>query len=86
LSLSSQKYGFGIRDPGSGKSLFRILDPGVKKAPDPDPQHGLSKLFAGTGKRFYKIFFLARVLPSPAIQYQDKKVKINDAKPGSWWG
>jgi hypothetical protein len=33
-------------DPGSGKNLFRIPDPGVKKAPDlgsripdPDPQH-----------------------------------------------
>jgi hypothetical protein len=25
----------GIRDPGSGKNLFRIPDPGVKKAPDP---------------------------------------------------
>ena len=25
LSLSSQKYGFGIRDPGSGKNLFRIF-------------------------------------------------------------
>jgi hypothetical protein len=24
LSLSSKKYGFGIRDPGSGKNLFRI--------------------------------------------------------------
>jgi hypothetical protein len=36
--------GFGIRDPRSGKNLFRIPDPGVKKAPDPgswipDPQH-----------------------------------------------
>jgi hypothetical protein len=29
------KYGFGIRDPGPGKNLFRIPDPGVKKAPDP---------------------------------------------------
>jgi hypothetical protein len=27
--------GFGIRDPGTGKNLFRIPDPGVKKAPDP---------------------------------------------------
>jgi hypothetical protein len=35
LSLSSQKYGLGIRDPGSRKNLFRIPDPGVKKAPDP---------------------------------------------------
>jgi hypothetical protein len=26
-------------DPGSGKNLLRIPDPGVKKAPDPDPQH-----------------------------------------------
>ncbi len=33
--------GSGIRDPGSGKNLFRIPDPGVKKAPDPDPQHWL---------------------------------------------
>jgi hypothetical protein len=31
-SLSSQKYGFGIR-------IKPILDPGVKRAPDPDPQH-----------------------------------------------
>ncbi len=31
--------GFGIRD--SEKNLFRIPNPGVKKAliPDPDPQH-----------------------------------------------
>jgi hypothetical protein len=37
LSLSSQIYGFGIRDPRSGKNLFRIPDPGlgVKKSPDP---------------------------------------------------
>jgi hypothetical protein len=35
LSLSSQKYGFGIRDQGSGKNRFRIPDPGFKKAPDP---------------------------------------------------
>jgi hypothetical protein len=27
--------GSGIRDPGSGKILFRIPDPGVKNAPDP---------------------------------------------------
>jgi hypothetical protein len=35
LSICSQIYGFGIRDPRSGKNLFRIPDPGVKKAPDP---------------------------------------------------
>jgi hypothetical protein len=30
-----------VWDPGSGKNLFRIPDPGVKKAPIPDldPQH-----------------------------------------------
>ncbi len=27
--------GSGIREPGSGKNLFRIPDPGVKKALDP---------------------------------------------------
>jgi hypothetical protein len=27
--------GSGIRDPGTGKNLFRIPDHGVKKAPDP---------------------------------------------------
>jgi hypothetical protein len=27
--------GYGIRNPGSGKNLFRIPDPGVKNAPDP---------------------------------------------------
>jgi hypothetical protein len=31
----SQKHGVGIRDPRSGKNLFRIPDPGVKKAQDP---------------------------------------------------
>jgi hypothetical protein len=31
----SQIYGFGIRDPRSGKNLFRIPDPGAKKASDP---------------------------------------------------
>jgi hypothetical protein len=40
LSLSSKKYGFGIGGPGSEiqdseKNLFRMPDPGVKKAPDP---------------------------------------------------
>jgi hypothetical protein len=43
LSLTSQKYGFGIRDPGKtfsgsriqGSKRHRIPDPGVKKAPDP---------------------------------------------------
>ena len=33
--LLNMVLGSGIRDPGSGKNLFRILDPGFKKAPDP---------------------------------------------------
>jgi hypothetical protein len=53
LSLSSQKYEFGIRDPGSeirdpgsGINLFRIPDPGVKKAQSriPDPGSGSATL------------------------------------------
>jgi hypothetical protein len=51
LSLSSQKYEFGIRDPGSeirdpgsGINLFRIPDPGVKKDPIPDPGSGSATL------------------------------------------
>jgi hypothetical protein len=35
LSLSSQTYGLGIRDPRSGIRKKPIPDPGVKKAPDP---------------------------------------------------
>jgi hypothetical protein len=30
MPLSSQKYGFGIQVLGSGKKLFRILDPGSR--------------------------------------------------------
>ena len=45
--------GSGIRDPGSGKNLFRIPDPGVKKAPDPGS--GSATLVVGT-------VFLYRVL------------------------
>ncbi len=32
-------------DPGSGKNLFRIPDPGVKKHPIPDPGSGSATLF-----------------------------------------
>jgi hypothetical protein len=33
--LKNMGLGSGIRDPESGKNLFWIPDPGVKKAPDP---------------------------------------------------
>ncbi len=39
LSPSPQKYGFGIRDPRSGKNLFRIQGSKRHRIPDPDPQH-----------------------------------------------
>ncbi len=39
--------GSGIRDPGSGKNLFRIPDPGVKKTPD----HGSRIRIRNTGIR-----------------------------------
>jgi hypothetical protein len=39
FSLCSQKYGFGIRDPGSGKNLSRIQGSKRHRIPDPDPQH-----------------------------------------------
>ncbi len=35
LKIWSRDPGSGIWDPGSGRNLFRIPDPGVKKAPDP---------------------------------------------------
>ncbi len=39
LKIWSWDPGSDIRDPGSGKNLFRIPDPGVKKHRIPDPQH-----------------------------------------------
>jgi hypothetical protein len=33
-----------IRDPRSGKNLFRIPDPGVKKAPDPGSRSATLRL------------------------------------------
>ncbi len=53
--------GSGIRDPGSGKNLFRIPDPGVKKAPDPgsriripdpDPGSGSATLYFSKSRVF----------------------------------
>jgi hypothetical protein len=44
--------GSGIRDPGSGKNLFRIPDPEVKKAPDP----GSATLLACRGVALVNLF------------------------------
>ncbi len=44
LKIWSWDPGSEIRDPGSGKNLFRIPDPGVKKHPIPDPGSGSATL------------------------------------------
>jgi hypothetical protein len=56
LSLSSQKYGFGIRDPGS-----EIRDPGVKKAPDPGSGSATLQITLGyLNKIVSKLWFCAK--------------------------
>jgi hypothetical protein len=44
--------GSGIRDPGSGKILFRIRVQGSKRhrIPDPDPQHWYQLIAKKVGK------------------------------------
>jgi hypothetical protein len=39
-----------IWDPGSGKNLFRIPDPGVKKAPDPGSGSATLHILLGVGR------------------------------------
>jgi hypothetical protein len=48
-----------IWDPGSGKILFRIPDPGVKKAPDPGPGSATLKKREGEKSFVVKPFFVA---------------------------
>jgi hypothetical protein len=48
LKIWSWDPGSEIRDPGSGKNLFRIPDPGVKKHPIPDPGSGSATLVLGS--------------------------------------
>jgi hypothetical protein len=74
LSLSSQKYGFGIRDPGSEirdpektYSGIRIPDPGVKKAPDP----GSRIRIRNTGYGYY--FVLQYQCPYPVTRYRETR-------------
>jgi hypothetical protein len=70
--------GSGIRDPGSVINIFRIPDPGVKKAPIPDPGSGsatlhfpckqasflISKAYDNTLRKWYHIFNWCTVLHS----------------------
>jgi hypothetical protein len=86
LSLCSQKYGFEIRDTGSGKNLFRIPDPGFKKAPDPgsvkltdpDPTPFFSD-FKDAKKNFFTFFLKtypqAHYLQSLIYWFKDNKAK-----------
>jgi hypothetical protein len=54
-----------VWDPGSGKNLFRIPDPGVKKAPDPKSR------IRNTGKQFTnKILIWIRIIRGPWIRIQ----------------
>jgi hypothetical protein len=46
LKIWSWDPGSEIRDPGSGKNLFRIPNPGVKKHPIPDPGSGSATLLS----------------------------------------
>ncbi len=48
MSLSSQKYGFGIRDPEKTYSGSRIQGSKRHRIPDPDPQHWLIPCVKGT--------------------------------------
>ncbi len=48
--------GSGIRDPGSGKNLFRIPDPGSRGQKAPDPGSGSATLFLATVSGF-ELFF-----------------------------
>ncbi len=48
--------GSGIRDPGSGKKLFRIPDPGVTKAPHPGSGSATLPRAAKLGTRTKEIF------------------------------
>ncbi len=59
LSLRSQKYGFGIRDPRSGIRKKPIPDPGSRgqkgtgpRIPDPDPQHWKKPIVAKNVPKF----------------------------------
>ncbi len=54
MELFTQKIGIKLLkiwvwDPGSGKNLFRILDPGIKKAPDPGSGSATLPIICGNG-------------------------------------
>ncbi len=52
-----------VRDPGSGKNLFRIPDPEVKKAPDP----GSATLYLNTTNPVLRIRTRTRIRKDPKL-------------------
>jgi hypothetical protein len=70
--------GSGIRDPGSGKNLFRIPDPGVKKAPDP----GSGSATLEKSATYYSSSHMFLGLPDPN---PDPLVKDTDPGSGSFY-
>jgi hypothetical protein len=68
-ALKNMVLGSGIRDPGSGKNLFRIPDPGVKKYPIPDPGSGSATLnYFPCCRIDFKIQWSSRLpKPSPSL-------------------
>ncbi len=93
--------GSGIRDPGSGKILFRIPDPGVKKAPipDPDSQHWVVRI-CGSGPKCHGSTSIADpwhfgVDPDPRLWLMDLDadpdlsifiIDLQDAKKNQCYG
>jgi hypothetical protein len=56
LSLSSQKYGFGIRDPEKTYSGSRIQGSKRHPIPEPDPQHWIEERQNCSKKVFFFYF------------------------------
>jgi hypothetical protein len=74
--------GSGIRDPGSGKNLFRIPDPGVKKHPIPDPRSGSATLLSGTGTVIkWNFFGILKVTGESRVGYGSISQRYGSPKP-----
>ncbi len=78
LALKHMGLGSGIRDPGSGKNLLRIPDPGVKKAPDPGSGSATLIQIVQTLKNRTKTYSGSRIQGS-------KRHRIPDPDPQHWY-
>jgi hypothetical protein len=72
--------GSGIPDPGSGKNLFRIPYPGVKKAPDPGSATLVLSVQDGMHQqlRIVSSFALRSFFPDPMISSRDQSPGTGD--------